>query len=58
MERNDYVVVMSLLVLAARKDGANLRTVRDIRLLYEHLWRNYTLDEEVEIRQRADAILA
>ena len=58
MERKDYVVVMSLLVLAARKKGANLRMKRDIRSLYEYLWRGHTLDEEVEIRQSVDAILA
>ena len=58
MERNDYVVVMRLLVLAARHKGATSKMKRDIRSLYEYLWRNYTLDEEVEIRQSADAILA
>ena len=58
MERKDYVVVMSLLVLAARKKGANLRMKRDIRTLYEYLWRSQTPDEEVEIKQSVDAILA
>ena len=58
MERNDYVVVMRLLVLAARHKGATSKMKRDIRSLYEHLWRNYTLDEEVETRQSAEAILA
>ena len=58
MERNDYVVVMRLLVLAARHKGATSKMKRDIRSLYEYLWRNYTLDEEVEIRQSTDAILA
>ena len=57
MERNDYVVVMRLLVLAARSKGATSKMKRDIRSLYEYLWRNYTLDEEVETRQSADAIL-
>ena len=58
MQRNDYIVVMRLLVLAARQKGPNSKTKRDIRYLYEYLWRNYTLDEEVEIKQNADAILA
>ena len=58
MQRNDYIVVMRLLVLAARQKGPNSKTKRDIRYLYEYLWRNYTLDEEVEIKQTADAILA
>ncbi len=58
MERSDYVVVMRLLVLAARDKGATSKMKRDIRSLYEYLWRNYTLDEEVETRQSADAILA
>ena len=57
MERNDYVVVMRLLVLAARHKGATSKMKRDVRSLYEYLWRNYTLDEEVETRQSADAIL-
>ena len=57
MERNDYVMVMRLLVLAARQKGATSKMKRDIRSLYEYLWRNYTLDEEVETRQSADAIL-
>ena len=38
MERKDYVVVMSLLVLAARQRGATSRTRRDMRSLYEYLW--------------------
>ena len=58
MQRNDYVVVMKLLVLAARHKGPNSKIKRDIRSLYEYLWRNYTLDEEVEIKQNAEAILA
>ena len=58
MKRGDYVVVMRLLVLAARDMGATSKMTRDIRSLYEYLWRNYTLDEEVETRQSADAILA
>ena len=58
MQRNDYVVVMRLLVLAARHKGPNSKIKRDIRSLYEYLWRNYTLDEEVEIKQNAEAILA
>ena len=57
MRRDDYVVVMRLLVLAARHKGATSKMKRDIRSLYEYLWRNYTLDEEVETRQSADAIL-
>ena len=57
MERNDYVVVMRLLVLAARQRGATSKMKRDMRSLYEYLWRNYTLDEEVETRQSTDAIL-
>ena len=58
MDRTDYVAVMNLFVLAARKRGATSRTRRDIRSLYEYLWHNYTLDEEVEIRQGVDTILA
>ena len=58
MERKDYVLVMSLLVLAARKKGANVRTTRDIRSLYEYLWRSHTPYEEVGIKQSVDAILA
>ena len=58
MERKDYVVVMSLLVLAARQRGATSRTRRDMRSLYEYLWHNYTLDEEVETKASVDAILA
>ncbi len=58
MQRNDYVVVMRLLVLAARHKGATSTMKRDMRSLYEYLWRNYTLDEESETRQSADAILA
>ena len=58
MRRDDYVVVMRLLVLAARHKGATSKMKKDIRSLYEYLWRNYTLDEEVETRQSADAILA
>ena len=58
MERKDYVVVMSLLVLAAGKKGAASKTKRDIRSLYEYLWRSHTPDEEVEIKQGVDAILA
>ena len=57
MERNDYVVVIRLLVLAARHKGATSKMKRDIRSLYEYLWRNYTLDDEVETRQCADAVL-
>ena len=58
MERSDYIVVVRLLVLAARHKGATSKMKRDIRSLYEYLWRNYTLEEEVETRQSADAILA
>ena len=57
MERKDYVVVMSLLVLAAGKKGAASKTKRDIRSLYEYLWHSHTPDEEVEIKQGVDAIL-
>ena len=57
MERRDYVAAMNLLILVARKGEATSRTKRDIRSLYEHLWHNYTLEEEVELRQSVDAIL-
>ena len=58
MERKDYVVVIDLLVLAARREGATSRTKRDIRALYEYLWHNHTPAEEVEAKQRVEAILA
>ena len=58
MERSDYVEVMKLLVLAARDKRATSKTKRDIRALYEYLWQNFTLDEEAETRQSAEAILA
>ena len=57
MKRTDYVVVMSLLVLAAHHKGATSKMKRDIRSLYEYLWRSHTPDEEVEIKQSVDAIL-
>ena len=58
MERKDYVVVMALLVLAARQGGATSRTRRYIRSLYEYLWHSHTPAEEVEAKQRVEAILA
>ena len=58
MERNDYVVVMDLLVLAARQERTTSRTKRDIRSLYEYLWHSYTPAEEIEVKQRVEAILA
>ena len=58
MERNDYVEMMKLLVLAARHKRATSKTRRDIRALYEYLWQNFTLDEEAETRQSAESILA
>ena len=57
MERKDYAVVMSLLVLAAHHKGATSKMKRDIRSLHEFLWRNHTPEEEVEIKQSADAML-
>ena len=58
MDRNDYVLVLSLLVLAAHHKGATSRMKRDIRTLHEFLWRSHTPEEEVEIRHSADAMLA
>ena len=58
MERKDYVVVMSLLVLAAGHKGATLKMKGDIRSLYEYLWRTHTPSEEEEIKQSIDALLA
>ena len=58
MERRDYVSAMNLLAMVARKGEATSKTKRDIRSLYEYLWHNYTLEEEVELKQSVDAILA
>ena len=58
MEREDYVVVMGLLLLSARHKGATSKMKRDMRSLYEFLWRSHTPGDEIEIKQSADAILA
>ena len=58
MERKDYVAVMSMLVLAAGRKGATSKMKRDIRSLYEYLWRTHTPSEEEEIKQSIDALLA
>ena len=58
MKREDYAVVISLLSLAARQKGATSKMKRDMRSLYEYLWRNHTPSEEVEIRKGVDALLA
>ena len=58
MERKDYAVVMSLLVLAAHHKGATSKMKRDIRSLYEYLWRTHTPSEEEEIKQSVDELLA
>ena len=58
MERKDYVVVLSLLVLGAHHKGATSKMKRDIRSLYEYVWRTHTPSEEEEIKQSVDALLA
>ena len=58
MERGDYVMAMSLLVLAARQKEATPRVTRTIRYIYDHLWRNHTPREELELRQSVEALLA
>ena len=58
MEREDYVVMISLLILAACKKGATSRMKREIRYLHDYLWRNHTPNEEAEVRRSADALLA
>ena len=58
MKREDYVVVMNLLILAAYQKGATSKMKRDIRSPYEYLWRTHTPDEEAETKQSVGALLA
>lgn len=58
MEREDYLTVMSLLILATRQKGSTSKTKRDMRTLYDHLWASHTPREEVETKQIADRLLA
>ena len=58
MQREDYLEVMNLLVLASREKGSTSRLVRDVRSLSQYLWRNHIPGEEVEIKRSVDALLA
>lgn len=58
MEREDYLTVMSLLILAARQKGSTSKTKRDMRALYDHLWNSHTPREEIETKEIADILLA
>ena len=58
MEHGDYLLVMSLFVLAARQKEPTPRVKRTIRYIYDYLWRTHTPKEELELRQSVEALLA
>ena len=58
MQREDYLEVVKLLVLASRKKGSTSEVMRGIRSLSEYLWRNHVPGEEVDLKQSVDALLA
>ena len=58
MEREDYLTVMGLLILAARQKGSTSKTKRDMRTLYDHLWTSHTPREEIETKEIAGILLA
>ena len=58
MQREDYLEVVKMLVLASRKNGSTSKVKSDIRSVSEYLWRNHIPDEEVEIKRNVDALLA
>ena len=58
MQREDYLEVVKLLVLASREKGATSEVMRGLRSLSEYLWRNHVPGEEVDLKQSVYALLA
>ena len=58
MQREDYLEVVNLRVLAVRKKGPTSEVMRGIRSLSEYLWSTRIPEEEVEIKRSVDALLA
>ena len=58
MQREDYLEVMNLLVLASCEKQPTSKLIRDIRSNAEYLWHNHIPVEEVEIKRAVDALLA
>ena len=58
MQREDYLEVVKLLVLASRKKGSTSKVVRCIRSLSEYLWRSHIPREEVDVKQSVHSLLA
>ena len=58
MQREDYLEVLKLLVLASREKGATSEVMRALRSLSDYLWRNQVPGEEVDLKQSVYALLA
>ncbi len=58
MQREDYLEILKLLVLALRKKGATSEVMRGLRSLSEYLWRNRVPAEEVDLKHSVYALLA
>ena len=58
MQREDYIEVVKLLVLASRNKGLTSELMRGIRSLSEYLWVNHVPHEEVDLKQSVYALLA